>query len=101
MSTAGAPVEPSIRGVQVPHAVGPRFQPDSLQFALKHAAGTAVRLSDHENRVTPFPGVALHVDSSSSVSKRRCACMETSLSVFGSDGSLRRNIRWGKGRGLS
>ena len=31
-------------GVQVPHAVGPRFQPDSLQFALKHAAGTAVRL---------------------------------------------------------
>ena len=29
---------------QVPHAVGPRFQPDSLQFALKHAAGTAVRL---------------------------------------------------------
>jgi len=57
--------------------------------------------SDHENRVTPFPGVALHVDSSSSVSKRRCACMETSLSVFDSDGSLRRNIRWGKGRGLS
>ena len=30
-------------GVQVPHAVSPRFQPDSLQFALKHAAGTAVR----------------------------------------------------------
>ena len=30
-------------GVQVPHAVGPRFQPDGPQLALKHAAGTAVR----------------------------------------------------------